>query len=385
MSLLPLVLNVPRNDKEGRDALILLQISDDGPSLLDVKLVATDGVTPFVGSIRQKDASKLRSKNYTGTESEWLDILKYLLLRDSVDKYDDRRKGQRLIASVREEVDIVLFIEDLEAGEQRKLGSVVLKADESYEIELFDWTLRANDAFAAAKEEITSLTLRNTAQNRTNEKLKEQLDDLILAKKQDDEELLLKFRDLLNSKKLKIRDQQRLLNKAKISPEEAATARATRVSTSRRSAVSGTRKRKANEDGSPSTDGKFASSSEDGGDEAFERTGEAVDSDASIPIGKVETPERTEEETESEEDEDIPLSSSRPPRTRQTRDTEHLAPIQEKAVEKPSRKPSPPPPRTLPFPVIRGNPRHEDETVAEGQKGQNKLEDTGSETEDDEL
>lgn len=41
--------------------------------------------------------------------------------------------------------------------------------------------------------------------------LKDQLEELIEAKKTDETELLEKFRDLLNEKKVKIREQQRIL------------------------------------------------------------------------------------------------------------------------------------------------------------------------------
>ena len=69
---------------------------------------------------------------------------------------------------------------------------------------------------------------RAKAQNLENEitELKAQLDELIEAKKAEDAELLEKFRDLLNQKKVKIREQQRVLATASINPEKLAASQA---------------------------------------------------------------------------------------------------------------------------------------------------------------
>ena len=63
---------------------------------------------------------------------------------------------------------------------------------------------------------IQNLTSQLTEQKQTIDKLEQQLEDLIQAKKAHEEELLGKFALLLNEKKLKIREQQRLLAGAKI-------------------------------------------------------------------------------------------------------------------------------------------------------------------------
>ena len=68
---------------------------------------------------------------------------------------------------------------------------------------------------------IQNLTEQLTEQKQTIEQLEQQLEDLIQAKKAHDEELLGKFALLLNEKKLKIREQQRLLAGAKVDPNVA--------------------------------------------------------------------------------------------------------------------------------------------------------------------
>lgn len=56
---------------------------------------------------------------------------------------------------------------------------------------------------------------------KTIDDLTAQLDDLVKAKKSHQDEMLRKFAALLNTKKLKIRDQQRLLAHAKVDPKAA--------------------------------------------------------------------------------------------------------------------------------------------------------------------
>lgn len=79
------------------------------------------------------------------------------------------------------------------------------------------------------------------------QQLTAQLDELVKVKKEHEDELLKKFAALLNSKKLKIRDQQRLLAHAKIDPKAAAEVQQTRSKPGRKAGISRAAKRKANE------------------------------------------------------------------------------------------------------------------------------------------
>lgn len=71
-------------------------------------------------------------------------------------------------------------------------------------------------AGVTAELEISSLRSRFTEQQRTINELQVQLDDLVKAKEEHEEMLLIKFVQILNSKKAKIRDQQRLLARANV-------------------------------------------------------------------------------------------------------------------------------------------------------------------------
>jgi hypothetical protein len=90
-----------------------------------------------------------------------------------------------------------------------------------------------------------------------------QLDDLVKAKKSHQDEMLRKFAALLNTKKLKIRDQQRLLAHAKVDPGTADQVQQARSGTDgRKPDLSRSSKRKADTSShEPETD-----------DEDFEQT-----------------------------------------------------------------------------------------------------------------
>lgn len=95
---------------------------------------------------------------------------------------------------------------------------IPLPEDRNTEIEFFEWTAIAVNAASVARGDARDLQNKCEAQQVTINKLKSQLDDLIQAKQDHEGALLAKFQDLLNAKKLKIRDQQRLLAGAKVDP-----------------------------------------------------------------------------------------------------------------------------------------------------------------------
>lgn len=95
---------------------------------------------------------------------------------------------------------------------------MTLKQDDDYDIQLFDWTASAVSRANNLNEEITSLKVKYREAESTIKQLNSQLEELITAKNDHDDQLIGKFVQLLNEKKLKIRNQQRLLATAKIDP-----------------------------------------------------------------------------------------------------------------------------------------------------------------------
>ena len=88
------------------------------------------------------------------------------------------------------------------------------------EVDLFEWCGLAAQSTTDTRNEVLSLKTKFSEQQEAIDKLNAQLEELIAAKSQHEVVLLEKFRLLLNEKKAKIRDQQRLLATAKVDPEK---------------------------------------------------------------------------------------------------------------------------------------------------------------------
>jgi hypothetical protein len=143
------------------------------------------------------------------------------------------------------------------------------------------------------------------------------LEDLIAAKATHENELLKKFCDLLNEKKSKIRDQQRLLASAKVDPVKIRAVQAARkTSKPREAGASRPGKRKAKNGQEETTE------EEDKPDSGFKKVDVDVDK---VPYGSDQevamTPEEDEtaEETTDEDNEELAPQAMAPARsTRQS-------------------------------------------------------------------
>lgn len=103
---------------------------------------------------------------------------------------------------------------------KQRLGSLSLAQDDEQAIELFDWTAMAVARAEAAESHLTSLRGRYRAAEETIDLLNKQLEEFILAKNQHEELLMADVAQLLNQKKLKIRNQQRLLATATVDAQK---------------------------------------------------------------------------------------------------------------------------------------------------------------------
>jgi hypothetical protein len=97
---------------------------------------------------------------------------------------------------------------------------VILKQDDQQAIQLFDWSGIAAARVDTLEQRFTSLLAHYRSAEDTIRQLNVQLEDLISAKNQHEEQLVANFVQLLNEKKLKIRNQQRLLASAKVDLEK---------------------------------------------------------------------------------------------------------------------------------------------------------------------
>jgi hypothetical protein len=96
---------------------------------------------------------------------------------------------------------------------------VTLELTEEEAIDPFFWAGEAVEAADAMADGFDSLRRQAASQEDTISKLRKQLQGLVEAKAEHENALLSKFSEALNGKKLKIRDQQRLLAGARVDPD----------------------------------------------------------------------------------------------------------------------------------------------------------------------
>lgn len=106
------------------------------------------------------------------------------------------------------------------SGIMQRLGEIPFIKNELQEIDSVYWALTAALRCDDVEREKEELQQKYEEQRRTIQALEQQLEELIVAKEQHETAMLEKFRDILNAKKLKIRDQQRLLTRTGTSDKE---------------------------------------------------------------------------------------------------------------------------------------------------------------------
>ncbi|KAI9834515.1 MAG: hypothetical protein M1826_002669 [Phylliscum demangeonii] len=216
------LLKIPRPLQQGQEKdgdFVLLYVSRDGPAELDLKLLATEGTTPFVGSVKQNALSKWRTQNLASSDEEWKQILSKVLLCRRPSSDHESVSGNLDVAAAVKDGQMTITLRRNISGITQRLGSLVLRQDDDQEIELFDWAGVAAETAARTEDGVVGLETRLKRQQDAITLLNQRLEDLIKAKEEHEIALLEKCCQLLNSKKLKIRDQQRLLKTAKLDPE----------------------------------------------------------------------------------------------------------------------------------------------------------------------
>lgn len=142
-------------------------------------------------------------------------------------------------------------------------------------------------------DDLAAATARAVELESQANELKSHLADLLKAKEDDEKHLLEKFQDLLNEKKLKIRQQQRLLASAEVDPARLENAGASQNTVRKAKASRGSKR-------------KVVQEPEDESDDGFEK----MDVDASAPNPIEEDPEMDVRQTTDEELEDATASDT---------------------------------------------------------------------------
>ncbi|RDW93217.1 uncharacterized protein DSM5745_00539 [Aspergillus mulundensis] len=213
------VLHLCRSDKA--DSHILFRASRSNSTSLEVNITATEGDSPYTATLRHSQLKKLRAKNYQGSDDEWKDTLLYVFgLHEEHPKRPKLLTGVEASASINgtgeDDKELVITVRKRIQSITQKLGSITLYQDEEQHIELFEWTNLAIDRADTLEQRFNNLSDRFHAAESKIDLLNKQLQEFICSKDQHEQELFSGFVQLLNEKKLKIRNQQRMLASANV-------------------------------------------------------------------------------------------------------------------------------------------------------------------------
>ncbi|KAI1489807.1 hypothetical protein F5X96DRAFT_591303 [Biscogniauxia mediterranea] len=333
------VLRFPISGQDGGS--FLLEVSSHGSRPLDLKLVGSESTAVFTIKLRHRKISDYKAANGPCTDEEWERILTSVFVEQQpVPDIEVRADVQSNASSVS-----LSFRKNIQGITQR-LGSIKLDENDKAEISPFDWCVCAIAARTKVAEDLAAATANIKSLENTVNELKDQLDELIKAKDEHETELLEKFRDLLNEKKVKIRQQQRLLASASIDPDKLVNVGASQNTLARAAEASRSGKRKAIKEESDSSDAGFERM-----DTEDTSTAGALPDQESDGEGQATTEEDTPSETDSEP-EPVPA----PPKSEKSTATATKPTTRTKAPKRPA-VPStvadsdeePPPRRVLPF------------------------------------
>lgn len=214
------ILRLKRTDKT--DQHLLLRVSQTSTSKpLDLKLIATEHEHLYHVTLKESGLKSLQSNQFSGDLQEFKNILKYALLHETEGSFPESLQGLETVAAISGKSLTVVFRKNI-GGITQRLGAIKLdQDDEREEVSAFDWVDTAVASADSLRTQLQTLQVDIGEQRDQIQNLLKQLDELVKAKKEHEDELLKKFAMLLNAKKLKIRDQQRLLKGAKIDPKAA--------------------------------------------------------------------------------------------------------------------------------------------------------------------
>ncbi|KAF2878362.1 hypothetical protein BDV95DRAFT_19977 [Massariosphaeria phaeospora] len=355
------------------DEVVVVEVQQEGPQPLDVRLVGCEGENPYVTSIKQRDIGPLKHK-FKGSDEEWEATLSYFLLQRQPEGHPPSiLDGVWMVCAVKGSDLRVSFQRDVQ-GIKVLLGEIVLPRDEEFEFNPFDWAQASAQAHADTLRALAELRGKATDEQSIIAQLNAQLEDFIKTKNETESAMLQQFMELLNEKKRKIRDQSRLLAGAKVDKNAASAVASTRKETkSRKAGPSRASKRKV-----PAKAANTAPGSDSDQMEIDQAKAEEQDED-SVPGAA--TPDRTSDD-ETEDDDEIVRSGSvlSAPQLREkssdVRERNSTVAQPEDAAAN-GESDAPPPKRGLPFgrPSTRNRPAQKEPSPP--------LADDGDETEDE--
>lgn len=291
------ILRLKRTDKGNEHLLLhISQTSTFKP--LDLKLVATEQEHLFHGTLKDSQTASLLTSASKTNPTEWKTLLKHQLLHEQPPSPSPETDftGLETVATIANSTLTITLRKNI-SGIIQRLGSFTLtQDDEREEIGAFEWVDQAVQNSDDLRLQLEQLQFSFREQQDHVTKLNQQLDELVEAKREHENQLLSKFTAVLNAKKLKIRDQQRLLAGAKVDSkvaEAVAEARGGRATGRKAAGSARSGKRKA----------EVQPDDDDDAEEDVEMAEADVASEADV---QQETPPGSDRgETEDEEDLDV--------------------------------------------------------------------------------
>jgi len=163
------------------------------------------------------DTASFRAEKYTGTQHQFHHVLAAVLLGE---ERDEETQGVEAIVKIpktkvkkKTVTALHVIIQKRIEGITQKYGQIELTEDDA-EDNLFNWGVLAVELKDNITNEARELRAQLQAKEEESAKLKEAMEELVVLKKAHEDELIEKFAALLNEKKLKVRDQQRIINSA---------------------------------------------------------------------------------------------------------------------------------------------------------------------------
>ncbi|KAL8693086.1 MAG: hypothetical protein Q9218_002010 [Villophora microphyllina] len=381
------VLRIPRGDNPGD--YILLNTSSNGSLPLDLKLLATEGSQPYLKTLKHSRISKYRAKSNPLTDAQWETLLRSTLLQERAQQQDleaeEALKDIELVAAL-SYTNLTITLRKSISGIHQRLGDLTLPASPDTDINVLDWCATAITRADTLFTQSQALEQEIAEQTQVVDRLRTQLEELIQAKKEHEDALLQKCAILINEKKAKIRDQQRLLATSKPDPDAVKKAQSARaralaggVGSKRSPKASRRGKRKASAPVSAS------GSDEDGfedivkiEDEADIKGEERRDSEDVTP--QHTDLDETEDEASGEEEDVVPAAAGSKGRTLERAEGDGMSDEENAPIREEKKGEEMPPPRALPFREDTGDAGQE---TMGGED--TKMADDNDETDDDEL
>ncbi|PHH81624.1 hypothetical protein CDD82_317 [Ophiocordyceps australis] len=196
------VIKFPANDQDSES--VIVQVKSHGRRSLDLRLVGTEKHAPYLCILKHNDVASLCVKNCPVSVQEWEHVLEAVLRGEHLD-------GIHTTATVHTKSSLSLTVRKQVQGVTQRLGIIEFACDQKERIQLYDWCDTALDALAESKAEAQASAARARELEAAVSDLQTQLNELVETKQQDETALLCKFRDLLNEKKVKIREQQKII------------------------------------------------------------------------------------------------------------------------------------------------------------------------------